>query len=61
MIALPDFPVFTNLIARTRHALEKLNIGVLLVRQTCTVDRFFSPRAGKPAFPSAILLVRLML
>lgn len=39
MIALPDFPVFTNLIARTRPALEKLRIGVLLVRQTCTVER----------------------
>lgn len=39
MIALPDFPVYTNLIARTRHALEKLSIGVLLVCQTCTVER----------------------
>lgn len=38
MIALPDFPVFTNLIARTRHALKKLSIGVLLVRQTCTIE-----------------------
>ena len=28
MIALPDFPVFLKLIARTEHALKKLGIGV---------------------------------
>jgi len=39
MIALPDFPVFTNLISRTEHALKKLNVGVLLVRENCTVDK----------------------
>jgi hypothetical protein len=39
MIALPDFPVFSNLISRTDHALKKLGIGVFLVREACTVDK----------------------
>lgn len=39
IVALPNFPVFTNLIGRTRHALEKLDIGVFRVRYTCTVER----------------------
>jgi cation transport regulator ChaC len=41
IIALPDFPVFMNLIGRTKHALEKLDIGVFVVRDTCMVDRLF--------------------
>jgi hypothetical protein len=39
MIALPDFPVFTNLISRTDYALKKLNIGVFLVRENCAVEK----------------------
>lgn len=38
-IALPDFPVFANLIDRTRHALQKLDIGVFLVSEPCLVKR----------------------
>jgi hypothetical protein len=38
VIALPDFPVFTNLISRTRRALCKLRIGVYLVRETGLVE-----------------------
>ena len=37
-IALPDFPVFTNLINRTQSALYKLGIGVYLVRVSGTVE-----------------------
>jgi hypothetical protein len=37
-IALPDFPVFTSLIARTQFALCKLGIGVYLVRETGSVE-----------------------
>jgi hypothetical protein len=38
-VALPDFPVFTSLIARTQFALCKLGIGVYLVRATGSVER----------------------
>jgi len=38
VIALPDFPLFTNLISRTRHALCKLRIGVYLVSETGAVQ-----------------------
>jgi hypothetical protein len=37
-IALPDFPVFKSLIARTQFALSKLGIGVYLVRETGRVE-----------------------
>jgi hypothetical protein len=37
-IALPDFPVFTNFISRTRFALCKLGIGVYIVRETGIVE-----------------------
>jgi hypothetical protein len=33
-IALPSFPVFTNLIDRTHQALRRLNIGVYLVHES---------------------------
>src|SRR5260370_37436955 len=38
VIALPDFPLFTNLISRTRLALCKLRIGVYLVSETGAVQ-----------------------
>lgn len=34
VIALPDFPVFTTLLSRTRSALIKLGIGVYFVRES---------------------------
>lgn len=37
-IALPDFPVFTNFISRTRFALCKLGIVVYIVRETGIVE-----------------------
>lgn len=37
-IALPDFPVFTNFITRTRFALRKLGIGVYVVREKGAVE-----------------------
>ena len=37
-VALPDFAVFTNLIARTQSALRKLGIDVYLVRETGCVE-----------------------
>ncbi len=39
MIAVPDLPVFTNLISRTEHALRKLGIGVFLLRGNGTVEK----------------------
>jgi hypothetical protein len=39
MIALPDFPLFRNLISRTEHALRKLDISVFLVCDNCSVKK----------------------
>lgn len=46
-IALPDFPVFTNLISRTRFALCKLDIGIYIVRKTGIVENVSLEGSGQ--------------
>jgi hypothetical protein len=45
-IALPDFPVFTNFITRTRFALCKLDTGVYVVGMTGVVENVSLERSG---------------
>jgi len=33
IIALPDYPIYSSLIKQTRHALDRLRIGIYLVRE----------------------------
>jgi len=44
-IAFPEFSTYTNLLAKTRRALEALGIGVYLVREDGSVNRAIEPRA----------------
>lgn len=39
-IGLPDFPRYRNLLAKSRHALERLGFGVYLVAEDGTVTQF---------------------